>query len=323
MLKSQWAQRLPELFLCSLAFSIPFPFIYGAISLVLLLITWLLTANLKVAFTNLKGRKIFWVWIAYFLLHAASYFYSDNKDQSLFDLQTKLSILILPVVVGAGMQIKKQLLERIALCFVIGLTVVALMCLIKAILVWQSTGNTEIFFYHKLIGNLEANAVYEAWYTFFSITLLLFFPWKQFLNANWRFLRMALFVLHLVFFLLLSARMLIALFFLLMIPYYALTFFRKRRISLFQKGAILSLVILLAVVLIKTENPIKHRYAEVIGKDLQSAFFTEYHDISETEFSNFSLRVFLWRLGFDNVKEHNLWCLVPEMVMPKNCKTTK
>lgn len=248
-----------------------------------------------------------WVWIAYFLLHAVSYTYSDNKDQSLFDLQTKLSILLLPVIIGAGINIQKRLLERIMFFFVAGTTAVAIICITKATLLWYETKNIEVLFYHKLIEGLEINAVYGAWYTFFAIALLLLFPWNKFFISKFRFLRVVLLIIQIIFFVLLSARMLIALFFIILIPYYIISLFRKRSISYLQLGIVFSFFIILAIAIVATENPIKKRYEEIIQKDLKTLVFKDYHNVSETEFNNLTLRIFMWRIGLANMEEKNLW----------------
>jgi hypothetical protein len=307
MLKTLRSKQLPDFFLCVIAFLIPFPFIYGAVAIVLLFITWLLQSDFKSTFINLKNRKMLWVWIAYFLLHAVSYTYSDNKDQSLFDVQTKLSILLLPIIIGAGMNIQKPLLERIMFFFVCGTTAVAIICMTKATLLWYDTKNIEVLFYHKLIEGLEINAVYGAWYTFFAIALLLLFPWITFFTAKFKFLRIILLIIQIVFFILLSARMLIALFFIILIPYYIVSLFQKKSISYLQLGIVFSFFIILAVAIIVTENPIKKRYEEIIQKDLKTLVFKDYHNVSETEFNNLTLRIFMWRIGLANMEEKNLW----------------
>ena len=181
MLKAKWLQNVHQYILCILAFSIPLPFLFSSASIILLAFVWLLRFNFQDFATKMKQRKALWLWIALYLMLALSYFYSADKEQSLLDLETKLSIIILPLLVGAGLDINRQLLERIFLSFVLGVSAVSIFCLVQASIAWQETGDYYHFFYHELIRGLDANAVYEAWYTLFSLSILLFFPWKTFL----------------------------------------------------------------------------------------------------------------------------------------------
>ncbi|MEZ5018245.1 MAG: O-antigen ligase family protein [Flavipsychrobacter sp.] len=305
MSKASWYKALPQISLCLLAFTIPFPYMYGAIATIFLIVSWLVQFQFKTTFSNLKERKILWLWVGFFLLHAISYFYSENKDQSLFDLQSKLSILILPVIVGAGMSITSKQLEQIFLAFVIAMSLISLGCLSQAIYLWQSGAGTHVFFYHDLINGLEANAVYEAWYTIFSLGILLFHKWEYYWKGKFKYLKIAFTILQIVFFVLLSSRMLILLFFLVLIPFYG-----KKAVKSFSKVKVAVTAIALALLgtsLLVTDNPIKQRYQNLIQMDTGLAWRQDYHGVEEGQFSNLTLRLFLWRLGYENISENNLW----------------
>jgi O-antigen ligase len=307
MLKAKWLQPLPGYMLCLLAFTIPLPFIYAALSIVLLAIVWLLQADFKITYQNLKTHKILWIWIAYFLMLSISYTYSNNKEQSLFDLQTKLSILVLPIIIGCGMQLDKRLLEKIFFFFTVGITLTALFCISKGLWLWHSTGETKFLFYHDLVEGFEANAVYMAWYVLFSITLLLFVPWSNFFQNEYKALKIIFLLVQTIFFVLLSARMLIAVFFLILIPYYLRLIMVKQRVKLWQSIVVAVIVLLLGLVLLTTHNPIRKRYADISHNNIDSVFKGNYHNFKETKFNNLTLRMFLWRICIENMNEHHLW----------------
>jgi hypothetical protein len=307
MLKARWLQPLPGYMLCALAFTISLPFIYAALSMVLLVITWLLQADLKTTFQNLKTRKILWLWVAYFLLTAISYSYSDNKEQSLFDLQTKLSILILPVVIGCGMELNKPLLERVFFFFTLGIVLTATICITKGLWLWHTTSDTKFLFYHDLVEGFEANAVYMAWYVLFSITLLLFFPWNSLFQNGYKLFRVLFLIVQITFFILLSARMLIAVFFLILIPYYLRLIIMQQKIKLWQSTLAVVAVLALGYLLLNTNNPIQKRYADISHNNIDTVFKKDYHDFKETKFNNLTLRIFLWRICIENMNEHHLW----------------
>lgn len=307
MLKVKWLEEFPQLLLCIIAFTVPFPYKYAAIASALFFIFWLLQVNFKKLFQALKERKILWFWGIYFLLFAVSYLYSDNKFMSATDTQTKLSILLMPIAIGAGMQLDKRAVERIFMFFIAGICAIAIYSLVTATVRYRATGDTTTLFYHKLVTGLDANAVYQAWYSFFAMAMLLVVPWEHFFIGWKKYLKIFPFILLMVFFLLLSARMLLGLFCLLLIPYFFSRVFKKRHLSAFQVVAIVLFFVFVGVALVSTDNPIKRRYADMSAKNFTTALQTDYHDVRESSFTNITLRLFIWRIGWENMKEHNLW----------------
>lgn len=300
-----WYRSLPHMALCLLVFSIPFPYIASSIAVVLLILTWLIQFNYKDTLKKLFSRKALWAWVALFVLHAISYTYSDNKAQSSFDLQSKLSLLILPIVIGAGMKLNRKNTEYIFLSFVLGITAIALYGFGQAAFSFIQDKDFSHFFYHSLVTGLNANAVYQSWYTIFSISILIFFPWRSTFLKQRRLLRFAIIILQVAFMICLSSRTLILLFFLLLIPVYLRSAINK--ISKPNLILITMYASILTAIVAFTNNPIKARYESVATKDLSISFQDDYTDIEESEFSNLTLRVFLWRIGLENISENNLW----------------
>lgn len=308
MLKTGWLLQLQQLLLCILAFTIPFPFIFATVVIIVLSATWLVSMRPTELFDKLKGRKALWPWFLYFMLFAASYFYSDNKAVSVFDLQKKLSIFLFPLVIGAGVSIDKKLAERIFLFFTAGVSIAAILCITNAAHLWSETKDTTVFFYHSLVKPMiDINAVYMAWYTFFSLSILLFFPWAGNLKKQ-RYLKNTLLILQLVFFILLSSKTLILLFFLLLVPFYLRKTVVHWRFAPWK--IIVSVIVLTAlfVGLFAVENPIRRRYEDIINKnDISKAWLNDYSTVDESKFSNLAIRMMVWRIGIENMVENHLW----------------
>jgi len=305
MLKAQWLRSVPAYLLCFIAFAIPLPFIYSTMGSALLFIFWILQANPVDVVQQLKQRKFLWPWLLYFMLFALSYFYSENKEQSIFDLESKLSLFILPIIIGAGIMLDRPKLERIFFFFTLGVSVVAIICIVKAGVLWHSHHDKSVFFYHNLVEGFEANAVYMAWYCLFSITILLFLPWKTFYIGRWKALKILTILLQILFFVLLSARMLTVLFFIVLIPAYfgkAITRLPRSRIIL----ALTTLFILL-IAIFGTKNPLRDRFANIFDANYKLVYLNDYSNIPEGNFNNLTLRLFFWRIGIENMNEHHLW----------------
>src|SRR5690606_2493009 len=129
-------------------------------------------------------------------------------SQAAFDLKSKLAYVILPVIVGAGLNsLERKVTERLFVFLIAGVIFTAIISLIDATLVWYPDKYFYAFFYHDLVRIVDPNAVYTAWYTIFSISLLLFMPWQYHFQGKYKKIKALLIAFLFVFFLLLSARM--------------------------------------------------------------------------------------------------------------------
>ncbi len=94
------ANKLYTACLFLVALSIPMYYRINALAVVLLAVSWIFTEDFKSTFTQLKKRPLLICWILWYALHAISYFYSDDKTIASADLESKVSILLLPLVIG-------------------------------------------------------------------------------------------------------------------------------------------------------------------------------------------------------------------------------
>ena len=222
MLRAPWVQTALQYALCLLAFLIPFPFIFGSYAIVALTLLWILNGDFKGTFKRFRANKILWVWVAYYILNALSYYYSENKAQSLFDMGAKMSILLLPFVIGAGIDISKKLFERVLVFFISSLSLVALLSILHGVVRCYQEGYIykPFFFYHRLVEGFDSSAVYMALYCMFSLACLLMLQWKYFFTGRYKWVKVALVIWQILFFILLSSRLLLILFFILLVPFY-------------------------------------------------------------------------------------------------------
>lgn len=307
MLSTTWLRSLSYLFLYALAFLLPFSFYYSAICIVFLTVVWLLTADYKYLAQSLRSKKIVWAFILYFLLFLLSYFYSDNKQQSLFDTQTKVAFLLLPIVIGTGLKLTDKIIDRTFLSYIVGISISASISLLSALYEWISSHSADEFFYHKLVSDFDVNAVYMALYSFMAIAILLLHNWKYFFTTRKGIIIKNILIICLsVYFFLLSARMLILLYVTFLIPLHA---YRKYRHNL-KSTALIALFIIAAgsfIAFLSIDNPIKQRFQDIFSKNISIVTLDDYSQVEESEFSNFTLRLFFWRICIDNMRENNLW----------------
>lgn len=308
MLKTARLDTLLHIALCLLAFSIPTWFIVSSVCLVLVILIRLLQGNFSQILYNFKDRKALWPWLIFYVLLIISFFYSDDKGQSAFDLKTKLAYLILPIVVGAGVgNISRKHIEQLFLSLIAGVVFTAIISLINATIIWYPEKYFYSFFYHQLVSIVDPNAVYTAWYTIFSISLLLFMPWHHYFKGGYKIIRALVILFLFTFFILLSARMFILLFLLFIIPY-----FLKKSFSNWKRGILVSIVTICTLygiydMINTSNNPLKKRYADLVQSNREIAWQNDYSTIEESQFDNVSLRIFLWRLGMESIVERKAW----------------
>ena len=205
----RWSARLEQaqhVACCLLAATIPLLFIWSTLSIWAIIICWALSGRFASTWRHFRAQPAYWLWVIYFALHAASYFWSSDKDQSLFDTVSKLSFVVLPIVVGAGANICRRRFEQILGSFILGISAVTLFCLGQAFALWRGDGDDAHFFYHDLVKGFDANAVYMAWYVFCALSALLLINWQYLFRDKWRLLNWALATILLVFLVLLSSR---------------------------------------------------------------------------------------------------------------------
>ncbi|MGN6568158.1 MAG: O-antigen ligase family protein, partial [Flavipsychrobacter sp.] len=285
------------------AFAIPLPYIYGALSVGLLTIVWLFSTNVRKAFGALKHRKTLWLPIILFALHAISYFYSTDKDQSLMDLGKKVSFVVLPLAIGLGPEIDKRTLERLFAAFVCSITLLAAFFLARAGIIWLKDHTTEQFFYHSLVAGFDANAIYYALYTICSISILLLHDWTDVKLFARKPLYYCITCIQILFLVLLSSKTLLAFFIVLVLPIFIL---KHRQKSHLVPRLIVAIAFLVSIcLLVFTDNPIRTRYQQILGSNDNSVWRSE--DPSGKHFNNLTLRLFIWKTALENIKEHRLY----------------
>lgn len=308
MFKTARLDTLLHIALCLLAFSIPTLFIVSSVCLVLVVLIRLLQGNYSQIVQNFSNRKALWPWLLFYLLLVISLFYSTDKTQSAFDLKSKLAYLILPIVVGAGVgNISRKHIEQLFLSLIAGVVFTGIISLINATIIWYPDKYFYAFFYHQLVSIVDPNAVYTAWYTIFAISLLLFMPWHHYFKGKYKVVRLLVILFLLIFFILLSARMFILLFILFIIPY-----FLKKSFSNWKRGVVVSVLTICTLygtynMISTSNNPLNKRYRDLVHSDREIAWLNDYSTIDESQFDNVSLRLFLWRLGIESLRDKNAW----------------
>jgi O-antigen ligase len=298
------ANKLYTVCLFMVALSIPMYYRINALAVVLLAVSWIFTADFKSTFTQLKKRPLLICWILWYALHAISYFYSNDKTIASADLESKLSILLLPLVIGTQNKENETLLKGVFTSFIIGLLAICVLSIGSSYLAFQQDHQISHFFYHNLVHFADANAVYMSWYVLIGIAILLLAPTPFFFTKQKSIQIITVIVLEL-FLLMLSARMVLLCQFAIVLPILIYQSTKKD----FTKGLINSgfTLVLLAVygIIFLTNNPIKERFKEMTPS--QTKNWVSKEDPSKQQFNNFTLRIFIWKTSMESIQQEHLY----------------
>ncbi len=95
---------------------------------------------------SIKKNKAFWLGLSFFALHLIAIFYSENKDRAWFDIEVKLSLLILPVLFAFKNELISKRKEAISVSFILGTFISGVIMLINAYEASKEIG-TNAFYY--------------------------------------------------------------------------------------------------------------------------------------------------------------------------------
>jgi O-antigen ligase len=97
----------------------------------------------------LKQRRAMLLMIIFYLLHVISTLISSNKVEALRILALRVPLIVFPLSIGL-IYIKKELKERILLCYCFTVTVAAIICLINAVINAQAFQQSQFLYNDNL-----------------------------------------------------------------------------------------------------------------------------------------------------------------------------
>ncbi len=183
--------------------------------IVLLVINWLINpTNIKLSLKNLKSNYVLLASIALYLLYVIGMSYSSNLSFGAKVLETKLSLLILPLIYAAYINLTREKINTYLKLFVYGCITYALICLSYATYAYYKPLYIDLlngfsfnfganyFFYSYL--SLFFHPSYTAMYSVFALSIIVISIQKKHIIVN---LKIVLSIIVLtVFILLLSSK---------------------------------------------------------------------------------------------------------------------
>lgn len=283
------SKRKVNLYLAHLlVFLIPFEQGIVPIGLVAFLVTNLFVHKWEERVELFKKR---WQFIAlfssFYLLHAFGLLYSDNLGFGFFDLEVKLSMLLVPLVVLSSNVINRFTIIEILKTFIFGASISALYCFLNATFEFLRTEDYHVFYYKYL--SYYHHPGYYAMYLNFAISglLILIFHSKDKVRAIYfvllSFLMVSVYQL--------SSRT--GIMFLVLAICYAFVYLIFPKIR-WKK----SLIALFITILLTVSFAYKSSYVASRFSSGSEAIATE------NKTSSLGVRLSMWKYSMDIVKEH-------------------
>ncbi len=166
-IKSPTRPRLDQLFLFLLigfAITLPIGSKINNYFLVGVALIWLYQTVTKKLYKSIFPSQEFWLAATLYLLYVGSLVYTQNISQGLRDIEYKLPLLILPLLLLTSIRLQKETVTKVFSWYCFSCVAVAGYILLAGFLKSGQIEQDSIFFYHELAGLVKMNAVYLSAY---------------------------------------------------------------------------------------------------------------------------------------------------------------
>lgn len=295
-------QQFYFLALILLAFIIPLHQQWTSIPIIILLAVWIFEGNWANKIKRAFNQKFIFLFIGYYFLHITGMLYSANVSFGLFDLQIKLSLLLLPVIIGS-ISISEYWYRILFLSFILGCVLAFSVCMSIAVYKYLALGVLG-FTYIKLAGILM-----HPGYLSLSFNLALIGLYYSLTNPDFfktkKIIKIFLIAIFSVFVLLLSARVgVIVLFF--------NTFLFLIIISIKKKSVYPILLIVfiggLGVLVLKQIPEINKRWEQLSSTLTESVskILNKNPDEEVVHAGSSDIRLYIWKAAWEIIKDDPL-----------------
>ena len=213
-----------------LAFSVitlPFSIQLCNAGLLIVIISWVITGNWNEKWNSIRSNIILIPFAVFFILNLLGLLYTHDASNSWFNLEKKISWIILPVILASSPLLSKKKIQSIFLLFIGACFAGALVCLFNATYLYltnapankmfsalydvlnPTSSDKWIFFsYASLSSGISIHPTYFSLYLLFSLLLLYKIFHEDFLRlpSRRRIALIALVIYFSVFIVLLSSR---------------------------------------------------------------------------------------------------------------------
>ncbi|MCB9173414.1 MAG: O-antigen ligase family protein [Flavobacteriales bacterium] len=197
MISQELNQKIHFYLTCLLAFFTPIHPKILPILIILLCVNWVINpTNIKQSYKTLSSNLVLSTTAILYLMYLIGMLYSSNLGFGGRVLETKMSLIILPIIYSAYINVTKEKLNHYLKIFVYGCIVYALICFSYATYAYFlpleiDLGNgytfnygANYFYYYYL--SVFFHPSYTAMYSVFALAIIVFGIKKELIQFNWK-----------------------------------------------------------------------------------------------------------------------------------------
>ncbi len=287
----------------SLAFLMPLNRIFSSYLIGLLIINWLLEARFISRAKSIvrSHRRIdTFLFSGLFIVYLIGMLYTDNQQEGWFSVQVKLSLIVFPILFATS-DVSYWTIRRVRLpliAFVAGSFLSSLICLGMALQGYNSTGNSDLFYYINL--SYFHHPGYMAMYISFATAILISYLiqnkglWKN----RWRLiiLNLLLILYFSIFVVLLSSKAGIITLVLIFFLSVSFIVFVQRK---YKQGLLLMVLISITLATILNVFPYSANRFNIAGNVMEQSDL-----IDESTTEGTVERILIWRYSIDLMNDN-------------------
>lgn len=166
------------------SFLLPFSNRFFVLAIGLTTLAWITTGNFNQKIERTKGNVLFWLFIGFYLANIIGTLVSNNLANGIFDLEVKLSLLLMPFILATCDRFNGKQLKILLGAFVVGCLTMVIASVGYAF-VEHSGGHENAFFYSYLSKPWSINIIYYAMLCNFAIAIVIYLLYTNWYKLNW------------------------------------------------------------------------------------------------------------------------------------------
>jgi O-antigen ligase len=260
-------------------------------------------SNIRSAFSN----KYFLAYFAFFLTDLAGQLHAHNLHYGWNIVAKDATIVSIAFVLCSRPFADGESYKKMMTAYCLILVAASCWCLARAAGYFMATRDVEVFFYHPLVRPISQNAIFYTVFILFGLLFVLSsdlgtgIPGLS--GRAEKKLRLALALFFILMVVLLASKLfLVTLLVILIYFLFRKNSLRKNRKILLGVGLA---TVLLASLLLFTNNPVKKRYNDIIEANISMIQIE--HFSPDVYFNGIQLRLLEWRFAVEILNAHRAW----------------
>lgn len=282
----------------------------NSVAIIVLVINWIAEGDFKSKWNRIRFNTWILIPVLFYLLHIIGLLYTSNMEDGNFDLEKKMAIFILPLIIGSSsVLLTKTIFNDLVLTFIVSCFFTSVLCVGKIVY--------NLFFYHHLnylfnydlIEPVAFHPVYFSIYIVLSICFLLswFFNHSKDKKSNLIKVVVGVLTIYFIFFLLLLAsRTVVSIFFLILFVYF-IYLIKKKHVPLkIGFSIIIGLIGVVGILAIRSST-FRDRFSSVLNSGIKGfGFNKDTHGYLHENANGLTLRLMKWKCSVLLIRDNFL-----------------